>query len=494
MPSSTQSSNAPHLIRGIGLGSATALNMIEMIGVGPFITLPLIVGAMGGPQSMLGWILGAIFAMCDGLVWAELGAAMPGSGGSYKYLREIYGSDRFGRLISFLFIWQLSFSAPMSIATGALGLASYAAYFWPGLERQYAVHHWSLQLPIIGPLQLRWLVSGATFVALGVVVLAVMLLYRKITRIGWLSKLLWLGSVGTIVWIIIAGLTHFNASLAFHLPPGAFTPSRSLFLGLGSASLMATYTYWGYYNVCFIGDEVKDPGKTIPRALLLSILLIACLYLLMNVSVLGVVPWQEIGVSSHSNNGVYVASIFMRRVYGPWAATLVTVLVMWTAFASVFSVMLSYSRVPYAAALDGNYFRVFGRVHPQYLFPYVSLLALGCVALLFCFFSLADVIASLVVIRIILQFLTQAVGVIVLRIRRPDLPRPFRMWLYPLPALIASAGFVFILVSRANSSIQIRYAVVILLSGLAIYLFRAFRHREWPFGEPARAEAHAAES
>jgi len=487
-------SPTPHLIRGIGLGSATALNMIEMIGVGPFITLPLIVGAMGGPQSMLGWILGAIFAVCDGMVWAELGAAMPGSGGSYKYLRQIYGPHTLGRLMSFLFIWQLSFSAPMSIATGALGLASYAAYFWPGLDRQYAVHHWSLQLPIIGSLQANWLISGGTFIAIGVVALAIILLYRKITRIGWLSKLLWVGSVGTIVWIIFAGLTHFNASLAFHLPPGAFAPSRSLFLGLGSASLMATYTYWGYYNVCFLGDEVKDPGRTIPRALLLSILLIACLYLLMNVSVLGVVPWQEIGVSSRSDNGLYVASIFMRRVYGPWAATLVTVLVMWTAFASVFSVTLSYSRVPYAAALDGNYFRIFARVHPQYLFPYISLLALGGVALLFCFFSLTDVIASLVVIRIILQFLTQAVGLIILRIRRPDLPRPFRMWLYPLPALIASVGFVFILVARTNSSTQIRYAVVILITGVAIYLIRAFRHREWPFTEQVRVEVKTAES
>lgn len=488
MPSHIQSGGEPRLIRGVGLGSATALNMIEMIGVGPFITLPLIVGAMGGPQSMLGWILGAVFAMCDGMVWAELGAAMPGSGGSYRYLREIYGSNRLGRLISFLFIWQLSFSAPMSIATGALGLASYASYFWPGLERQYAVHHWSLPLPMLGALQLRGLVSGATFVALGVVIIAVVLLYRKITRIGWLSKLLWLGSVGTIVWIIVAGLTHFNASLAFRLPPGAFTPSRSLFLGLGSASLMATYTYWGYYNVCFIGDEVKEPGKTIPRALLLSILLIACLYLLMNVSVLGVVPWQEIGVSSHSNNGLYVASIFMRRVYGPWAATLVTALVMWTAFASVFSVMLSYSRVPYAAALDGNYFRVFARVHPQYLFPHLSLLALGGVALLFCFFSLADVIAALVVTRIMLQFLMQAIGVLVLRVRRPDLPRPFRMWFYPLPALLASVGFVFILVSRTNSLTQIRFAVVILVSGLAIYLARAWHSGEWPFGRPLPVE------
>src|SRR5947207_10808659 len=130
------------LIRGIGLGSATALNMIDMIGVGPFITLPLIVSAMGGPQAMLGWILGAVFAICDGMVWAELGAAMPGSGGSYRYLREIYGPNKLGRMISFLFIWQLSFSAPLSIASGSIGLAGYASYLWPKLEHEYAAQCW----------------------------------------------------------------------------------------------------------------------------------------------------------------------------------------------------------------------------------------------------------------------------------------------------------------------------------------------------------------
>jgi basic amino acid/polyamine antiporter, APA family len=476
----------PQLVRGVTLASATALNMIEMIGVGPFITIPLVIGAMGGPQAMLGWVLGAIFAVCDGLIWAELGAAMPRSGGSYRYLQEIYGPERWGKLISFLFIWQLSFSAPMSIATGALGMAGYAAYFWPGLDHQYAIHNWSLPLPLIGPLQLRWMISGATFVAIATVALAVVLLYRKITSIGWLSKLLWVGAVGTIVWIIAAGLTHFDASRAFSFPPGAFTFSRHFFLSLGPGMLLATYTYWGYYNVCFLGDEIQNPGKTIPRALLLSIFFIACLYLLMNVSILGVVPWQEITASGQSNSGLYLASTFMNRVYGAWAARVITGLVMWTAFASVFSVLLSYSRVPYAAALDGNYFRAFARVHPQYRFPYVSLLSMGAVAAVLCFLSLADVIAALVVTRITLQFLVQAVGVIVLRIRRPDLPRPFRMWLYPLPALIAATGFIFILISRTNSLTQIRYALLILISGVTIYLLRAWRQRDWPFGSQVR--------
>jgi len=478
-----ESSQPAGLIRGVGLGSATALNMIDMIGVGPFITIPLIVSAMGGPQAMLGWILGAIFAMCDGLVWAELGAAMPGSGGSYRYLREIYGPNRLGRLISFLFIWQLSFSAPLSVASGSIGLAGYASYFWPALEHQYAAHDWSLQVPVLGSLQLRWLISGATFLAIGVVLLAVILLYRKITSIGWMSKLLLVGVIGTIGWIIVAGLSHFDAALAFSFPPDAFALSHGFFLGLGSAMLVAAYDYWGYYNVCFLGGEIKDPGKTIPRALLLSILLVGCLYVVMNVSILGVVPWQEIIQSGQSNNRLYVVSIFMQRIYGPWAAYLVTALVMWTAFASVFSLMLGYSRVPYAAALDGNYFRALARVHPQHHFPHVSLLALGGVALLFCFFSLADVIAALVVIRIMLQFLVQAVGVIVLRIRRPDLPRPFRMWLYPAPALVASFGFLYILIARKNFLKEIRYAIVLLLVGLAIYLVRAWRGREWPFGE-----------
>jgi len=481
MQSSAQSgSGSPSLIRGVGLGSATALNMIDMIGVGPFITLPLIVSAMGGPQAMLGWILGGIFAMCDGLVWAELGAAMPRSGGSYGYLREIYGSRRWGKLISFLFIWQLSFSAPLSIASGAIGLAGYASYFWPTLENQRVARTWSLPVPLVGHVQGTWLISGATLLAIAIVALSTVLLYRKITSIGWISKLLLVGVIATMAWIIFAGLTHFNASQAFGFPVGAFILSRNFFLGLGSAMLIATYDYWGYYNVAFLGDEIKDPGKTIPRAILLSILFVGCLYVVMNVSILGVVPWQEIP-PGQGNSGLYVVSIFMHRVYGNWAANLATVLVMWTAFASVFSLMLGYSRVPYAAALDGNYFQAFTRVHPEGRFPYVSLLALAGVAALFCFFSLADVIAALVVIRITLQFLVQAVGLIVLRIRRPDLPRPFRMWLYPLPALAASGGFIFILISRTNSLTQLRYALVILIVGIAIYLARSWRKREWPF-------------
>ena len=482
----TEKPDTPHLIRGISLGSATALNMIDMIGVGPFITIPLIIAAMGGPQAMLGWILGAVLAICDGLVWAELGAAMPGSGGSYRYLKEIYGPQKLGRLISFLFIWQLSFSAPLSIASGSIGLSQYAAFFFPRLETVWSTRTWAAHVPVFGTLQLTWVAMPATLLAIGVCALTGFLLYRRITAIARLTKLLWTGVMVTIGWIIFAGLTHFDAHRAFDVPAGAFSFSWNFLLGLGSAMLVAAYDIGGYYNVCFLGDEVKEPEKNIPRALLLSILAVACLYVVMNVSILGVIPWRELAQAGASNSKLYVVSTLMQRVYGQGAASIISVLVMWTAFASVFSLTLGYSRVPYAAALDGNYFRAFARVHPVHKIPYVSVLALAGTAALFCFLRLADLIAALVVIRIVLQYLVQAVGVIILRIKRPDLPRPFRMWLYPVPALVASAGFVYMLISRKGALREIRYAGVILVAGIAIYAVRAWRRREWPFGNGLR--------
>ena len=206
-------------------------------------------------------------------------------------------------------------------------------------------------------------------------------------------------------------------------------------------------------------------------------------------------PWRELDAASKSDTRFYVVSTMMQRLYGHRAGVIAAVLVMWTAFASVFSLMLGYSRVPYAAALDGNYFKVFASVHPVYRFPHVSLLALGGAALLFCFFSLADVISALVVIRILLQFTLQAVGLVVLRIRMPEMPRPFRMWLYPIPAILAIVGFLYILVERRNFLKEVRYAAVIVIAGLILYMLRAWRNREWPFGAtlPSPAEIQANE-
>jgi amino acid transporter len=212
----------------------------------------------------------------------------------------------------------------------------------------------------------------------------------------------------------------------------------------------------------------------------------------MNISILGVIPWQELNQTAKSDTRFYIVSIFMQRIYGTWAAYLVTALIMWTAFASVFALLLGYSRVPYAAAMDGNYFRIFSRVHPKHRFPHVSLLALGAVAAACCLLRLADVIAALVVIRIMIQFLVQTVGVIVLRVRQPEMPRPFRMWLYPLPALLATFGFLYVLISRKNFLKEVRYAVVILVMGLLLYFFFAWKRKEWPFAVPELESAQRA--
>ena len=311
---SHRSSHSPGLERELGVASATALNMIDVIGVGPFITIPLIVSAMGGPQAMLGWVFGALFALCDGLCWAELGAAMPEAGGSYRYLKEIYGPQKLGRLLSFLFIWQLSFSAPLSIASGCLGFAQYASFLFPRLERPWFAYG-------------RIIVAPATFVAIGAVVFIVFLLYRGVLQIEKISKLLWVGVMGTMAWIIFAGLTHFQASRAFDFPPGAFHLSNNFFLGLGAAMLVATYDFWGYYNVAFLGEEIRDPEKNIPRALVISIVVVGTLYVVMNVSILGVMPWRELAQSAHSDTRFYVVATMMERLYGHWAGVLVALLI-----------------------------------------------------------------------------------------------------------------------------------------------------------------------
>jgi amino acid transporter len=472
---------ATGLIRGVGLGGAVRLNVLDMIGVGPFITLPLIVIAMHGPQAMLGWIIGAVLAMCDGLVWAELGASFPQAGGSYEYLKQVYGPSSFGRMASFLFIWQLTFSAPLSIASGCIGLASYAGYLWPSLRTVLLQKHLALALPVMGSLEADILITPGTWVAMGCCFLAVLLLYRRITGIAQLSKWLATGVLLTVAWVIWAGLSHFSAAQAFDFPPGAFAPSGDFFMGLGAALLIATYDYWGYYNICFLAGEVKQPERTIPRGIIISITLVAAIYLLMNISVLGVIPWQELQAQQSVEARSSVISVFMQQIYGGWAGKLVTVLIMWTAFSSVFSLLLGYSRVPYAAALDGNYFSAFARLHPKHRFPQVSLLVMGTVAACFCVLRLADVIAALVVIRILLQFLLQHIGLLILRAKHPGRARPFRMWLYPAPALLAIVTFIFVLISRPNFQKEIRYAVVVLILGMALYFARAWRRKEWPW-------------
>jgi len=460
--------NSPALERRIGLRSAVLFNMLEMIGVGPFITLPLVIAATGYRLSVWAWVVGAAIAVADGLVWAELGAALPRAGGSYAFLREIYSPQGAGNWLSFLFVWQLTFTAPLSIASGCIGLSSFLAVFWPGLET--------------APIAVLPALHYSNFAAAAACLLVTALLYRNLSSITRLAWVLFAGVMAALTGVIVSGFAHAAATGGWHMP-GAPTAAvlAPAFSRLAQGTLLATYCYWGYYNITFLGSEVRKPERTIPRAILISVFIVAAFYVLMDLAAL---PSLRDAASHAADNAalrVQLVADIARSAWGQWAGYTIAALIVWTAFASVFSLLLGYSRVPYAAARDGNYFRFLAAVHPKHGIPHRSLVTLGLVAACFCFFSLAQVITWLVITRILLQFMLQQVGVIVLRIRQPNLPRPFRIPLYPLPPLAAIAGFIFILLSKATAPRTILGALAIAFSGTAIYLVRARMRREWPF-------------
>jgi amino acid transporter len=467
IPGNQSSDKSGSLERRIGLRSAVLFNMLEMIGVGPFITLPLVIAAAGYRLSVWAWLLGATIAVADGLVWAELGAAFPRAGGSYAFLREIYGADRAGNWLSFLYVWQLSFSAPLSIASGCIGLSSFLAWFWPGLE--HAPIAW---LPVF---------HYANFAAAAACLLVTWLLYRRLSIVTGTAWVLFAGVIAALAGVTVSGFAHAANHGGWQMPASPALSVPLAIAGLAQATLIATYDYWGYYNITFLGSEVRQPERTIPRAILLSVVFVTAFYVLMNLATLPAVHDAASKAAANAPVQLQLVADVAQSAFGQWAGRLMASLVMWTAFSSVFSLLLGYSRVPYAAARDGNYFRVLAAVHPKHGIPHRSLVALGLVACVFCFFSLQQVITMLVITRILLQFFLQQIGVIVLRVKRPELERPFRMPLYPLPPLVATAGFVFILVNRSHALGGIAVAAGIACSGTLIYVFRARRLRQWPF-------------
>ena len=434
--------------------------MTNMLGAGPFITIPLLMSALAGPQALLGWVVALVIVVCDGMVWSELGAALPGSGGSFHYLREAFGRERLGRLMAFLFVWQFILSGPLEIASGYIGFANYAGYLWRGLSRGDAI---------------------VLIVIVGIVNIA--LLYRRIDSIAKITISLWIGTLVTVLAVIITGAIHFDPRVAFDFPPNAFDFSLGFFLGLGAAARVGIYDYLGYYDICYIGDEVRDPGRVIPRSIIISTAAVALIYIAINLSIIGTVPWREFVPASAHPESSFIVSTFMERIYGSRVASIFTLLVLWTAFGSVFALLLGYSRIPYAAAESGYFFRAFAKLHPTRNFPYVSLLVIGAFSIIAGFFTLGTVIDALIVTRILVQFMGQVVGVVLLRRRAPDLPRPFRMWLYPLPALVALLGWIFVF---ATTPVQvILFGVGVLVLGCAAFLVWSARTRRWPFAVPA---------
>jgi amino acid transporter len=439
-------------IRAVGLWGALSANVLNMVGIGPFLTIPLALSAMGGPQAMLGWILGAGLSVCDGMVWAELGSAMPLEGGPYHYLLHGFGAHSWGRIFSFLFLWQSILLGPICIASGAVGFADYMRVLVPSLHGMQLVA-----------------------VAIAVCVCNTLLVYRNIRSIARLSIAVALAVFVSMLWIIFAGITHFHAALAFDFPHNAFHFSFGYLVGLGSATLIAAYDYGGYYDVCLIGAEVMEPRRTIPRSILLAIAIVAALYLTMNLAIIGVIPWREAMVSKA------IVADFMRAIYGAWAGRLIAVMVLVAGFGSVFAVLLGYSRIPYAAAVEGRFFKVFARLHPRGGFPYVSVISLGVCSALACFFSLEGLISALIVSQTLLQFMGQCVAVMLLRKRHRSRGDTYRMPFFPVPALLALCGWSYIVVT--SGARYIATGLILMLAGVLAFLMRAHRAAEWPFGE-----------
>jgi len=438
--------STPLTNRKINLLQATAINMIDMVGIGPFVVMPFVVSQFNNGLFLWAWIFGAITAFIDAMIWSELGAAYPLAGGTYNFHRIAYG-EKYGKLMSFLFVWQTSIQAPLVVASGSIGFAQYLTYI---IE--------------LTPIQEK-IISGS------LVILVFILLYRKIETIGKISVVLGTIVVLTILWIIISGLMHQQHPVKL-LPEGEESFFTYAFWGaIGHGSVKTVYSYLGYYNVCHLGGEIKRPEINIPRSIFISIAGIAVLYLLMNISVMGVIRWQSV-----LEGDKYLVSAFMESIYGYKAGVVITVLILCVAFSSLFAVVLGYSRVPYAAAVDGNFFAVFSKLHPTKNFPYISLIFLCALGFVFSLFmKLSQVISSILAMRILIQFIAQGVGVVLLRNRFGSKHLPFKMFLYPAPVIISIVIWLFLFISTGWFAL---WGSLIALAGVIVYFAVRVRKAE----------------
>ncbi|MFD8307619.1 APC family permease [Streptomyces sp. NPDC059690] len=452
-------------VRRVGQFQATAINMSQMCGIGPFVTIPLMVAAFGGPQAVIGFVAGAILALADGLVWAELGAAMPGSGGSYVYLRQAF-QYRSGRLMPFLFVWTAMLFIPLIMSTGVVGFVQYLGYLAPDLTK-----------------------TQGDLIGLGIVALVVLLLWRGIENIARITAVMWAVMIASVALVILAAATDFSAHLAFTYPAHAFDlGSNHFWIGFAAGLTIGIYDYLGYNTTAYMGAEIKDPGRTLPRSIIFSILGIMAIYLLLQIGTLGVIDWHRM-TDPKDIASTSVASAVLEETWGKGAADTVTVLILITAFASVFTGLLGGSRVPYDAARERVFFRPYAKLHPRHRFPMLGLATMGVITaigfLIGRHTDLATLIQLLTTVMVLVQALAQIVALTVLRKRQPTLRRPYRMWLYPLPSILAFVGWCVIYGYADKNSPgrhPIEWSLAWLGLGCVAYLLWARFEKVWPFG------------
>ncbi|GGV33965.1 amino acid permease [Kitasatospora herbaricolor] len=463
---------SPGFTRKLGLFQATTINMSQMCGIGPFVTIPLMVAAFGGPQAVIGWIAGAVLALADGLVWAELGASLPGAGGSYVYLREAF-QYRTGRLMPFLFVWTAMLFIPLIMSTGVVGFVQYLGYLWPGMTK-----------------------GQGDLVGLALCALVVLLLWRRVESIARLTTVMWGVMITSVAAVILAAFSGFSPSRAFDWPAHAVELTHGQFwIGFAAGLTIGIYDYLGYNTAAYLGAEVKDPGRVLPRAIIYSIIGIMGIYMLLQVGVLGAMDWHQL-LDPNSVASRSVASAVLEQAWGRAAADVVTVLILVTAFASVLAGLLGGSRVPYDAARDGTFFRAYGKLHPRHGFPVLGLVTMVLVTAAGFYLSrhvgdtvehppLTVLITMLTTVMVIVQALAQIAAVVVLRRRQPALHRPYRMWLHPLPGVVAAVGWLVIYGYADRNSPgyhPVEWSLAWVALGCVAFLLWARTERTWPFG------------
>jgi len=443
------------LKRDLGIWSAAAIVVGTVIGSAIFLVPNDMVKNVGSPAMVFAvWIFGGMLTLFGALSYAELAAALPQAGGEYVYLREAYGP-----LWAFVYGWtQMWVAKSGSIATLATGFFIYLANFRPEMNAVWVV----LPLPLgeAGqPLEIRY----GQLLAMGVIVVLALINYFGVKVSGDLQVIATLLKVGLIAGIIVIGLGTGHGSVANYqtsIPaPGGIT-------GFFAALVAALWAYDGWNNVSMVASEIRDPQRNLPRALIAGTLVVIAIYLLANLAYFYVLPAAEVASSAR------VAAETMRRILGSFGANAVSIVAMISIFAALNGSILSGSRVPFAMARDGLFFRRVAFVHPQHRTPSVSILALSAWGALLVLSGRYSQLYTYVIFASVILYGMATAAVIVLRFKRPDMPRPYRTLGYPLVPVVFVLAIACLVVSTLlKSPRESLMGVGLVALGLPFYFF-----------------------
>jgi basic amino acid/polyamine antiporter, APA family len=461
MDNRTVNTRGPELKRELGVWAAASIVVGTVIGSGIFLvprTMVRNVGSEGWVMAV--WIVGGLLSIAGALSYAELAAAIPEAGGEYAYLREAYGP-----MWGFIYSWTQTWVAKSgSVATLATGFFLYFANFFPSLDSVF----YTVPLPLGpggGPLEIRYgqLLAIALILGLGG------LNYFGVRFGGGVQVALTAVKVGLIAAVILAGL-----ALGHHHAPGELPVAHLAFPGFIAALVAALWAYDGWNNVAMVASEIRDPQRNLPRALIWGTAAVIGIYILANIAYFHVLSASQVAGSDR------VAAVMMRAIFGEAGAAAVSVAAMVSIFAALNGSILSGSRVPYAAARQGYFFRGIARVNSAHHTPGASILLLSLWSGVLVLSGKYDDLFNLVIFASWILYGMTAAAVIVLRIKRPELPRPYRLKLYPLiPVLFIAGSFVLIVTTAIQRPRESAMGIGLIVLGLPFYFrWKRARSRE----------------